>query len=332
MIVEFRVLPVWLLYREQQRKHFEGGYLSFEKVIEKQPEMSVSCVCFSHFGEHNRTDTGCTSILQTLSPGKPSADICHQLKPFTPHLVKNCEEDEYRFFCPCPGPLYNIDGPKDSILRLHFPHCETGKGKAKLAVAHVSDGKVEIIQPQTVTDTHVIINIQSLCPFGLISPWNTNFIRAQVLLFYKKFTEHNKSKLNIHLLPANVPVKEVQKQYKSYTYIVTTASCELKPRTRYKLRCITPDSVLQSELVEFHRDCSPNYHPTFDMLLNIEVTKLTLILLNRRGREVWTPSVVLLTGTEPDSHSLDTAGADFVDEHRETLIQRFPSEMELLKF
>ncbi|XP_058239064.1 uncharacterized protein LOC131348277 isoform X2 [Hemibagrus wyckioides] len=265
------------------------SYLSFEKVIEKQPEMSVSCVCFSHFGEHNRTDTGCTSILQTLSPGKPSADICHQLKPFTPHLVKNCEEDEYRFFCPCPGqflceftnivfemesegevkyrimswdnwllnnlpppkkpagPLYNIDGPKDSILRLHFPHCETGKGKAKLAVAHVSDGKVEIIQPQTVTDTHVIINIQSLCPFGLISPWNTNFIRAQVLLFYKKFTEHNKSKLNIHLLPANVPVKEVQKQYKSYTYIVTTASCELKPRTRYKLRCITPDSVLQSE-------------------------------------------------------------------------------------
>lgn len=84
-----------------------------------------------------------------------------------------------------------------------------GKGKAKLTVAHVAGGNVEIIQPLTVTDTHVIINIQHLSPFGLILPWTRSPIRAQVLLFYKRMTEHRKSKLRIHLLPANVPVKEV---------------------------------------------------------------------------------------------------------------------------
>ncbi|KAK3527485.1 hypothetical protein QTP86_023018, partial [Hemibagrus guttatus] len=205
------------------------------------------------------------------------------------------------------GPLYNIDGPKGSIRRLHFPHCETGKGKAKLAVAHMADGNMEIIQSQKVTDTHVIINIQSLSQFGLISPWSKTSIRAQVLLFYKKFTEHSKSKLHVHLLPAHVPVKEVQKHYKSYSYIDTTPSCELTPRKRYRLHCTSTDMVyiLQPELVEFHRDCGPNYHPTFEMLLKIEVAEFTLNLSDKKGKEVWKRSVDLLTGTEPDSHSLD---------------------------
>ncbi|XP_058239088.1 NACHT, LRR and PYD domains-containing protein 1b allele 2-like [Hemibagrus wyckioides] len=227
------------------------------------------------------------------------------------------------------GPLYNIDGPEGSVRRLHFPHCEIGKGKEKLTVAHVADGKVEIIQPQTVTDTHVIINIQSLSPFGLIFPRSETSIRAQVLLFYKKKTEHCKSKLNIHLLPANVPVKEVQKQHKSYTYIDTTSTCDLTPRRKYRLRYTntvnTDNTVLQPKVVKFQRDCGPNYHPTFE-ILNIEAAEVTLILSEKKGKEVWTRFVDLIT--EPNSTIPDIAGADFVDEHRETLIQRFPSVME----
>lgn len=85
----------------------------------------------------------------------------------------------------------------------------TGQDKVKLAVAHVSDDKMETIQPLTVTNTHVTVNIQSLSRFGLTSIRTRYPIRAQVLLFYKKVTEHRSIELHIHLLPKNVPVSEV---------------------------------------------------------------------------------------------------------------------------
>ncbi|XP_060719441.1 NACHT, LRR and PYD domains-containing protein 1-like isoform X2 [Tachysurus vachellii] len=228
------------------------------------------------------------------------------------------------------GPLYNIDGPEDSIRRLHFPHCEIGKGKAKLTVAHVTNDDVEVIQPTIVTDTHVIINVQSLSLFGLIFPCNKASIRAQVLLFYRKRTEHYNSKLHIHLLPANVPVKEVQKQHPRFMYIETTSSCFLTRRQNYRLcyRNNTENSVLQPEVVKFQLDCGPNYHPTFE-ILNIETSEVTLTLLDKKGKEVWTRYIVLLPGTELDPPNLDTTGADFVDQHRETLIQRVPAVMEV---
>ncbi|XP_060719473.1 uncharacterized protein LOC132841213 isoform X2 [Tachysurus vachellii] len=58
------------------------------------------------------------------------------------------------------GPLYNIDGPEDSIRRLHFPHCEIGKGKAKLTVAHVTNDDVEIIQPTIILNLRLSKCIQ----------------------------------------------------------------------------------------------------------------------------------------------------------------------------
>lgn len=84
------------------------------------------------------------------------------------------------------------------------------ENKDGLAVAHFTGGNVEIIQPLKVTETHVIIDIRELSNFVLV--WiksKLGFpIRGQVLLFLRALSLE-KNKLNVHLLPENVPVSEV---------------------------------------------------------------------------------------------------------------------------
>lgn len=87
------------------------------------------------------------------------------------------------------------------------------ENKDGLAVAHFTGGNIEIIQPLKVTETHVIIDIRDLSRFGLI--WIKTIlgfpIDGQVLLFLRPVTIEQKQKiLNVHLLPGNVPVSEVQ--------------------------------------------------------------------------------------------------------------------------
>lgn len=83
------------------------------------------------------------------------------------------------------------------------------KNQIELAVAHFSEGNMEIIQPLKVTNTHVIIEVQNLSLFGLLKKWIFQEIpiSAQVLLFYQKMEIGRK--LHIYLLPGNVPLKEV---------------------------------------------------------------------------------------------------------------------------
>ncbi|KAF4073363.1 hypothetical protein AMELA_G00257900 [Ameiurus melas] len=317
------------------------------------------------FREHSGTGKDALSAdTQHLDAGHASVDT--ELI-FSPELVENCPKDkntyEYRFLCPhaglfmckltnlvfemegkgvvvyrivswdshvldglqeeSAGPLYSIKCLEGSIRHLRLPHCETRTDVVKLTVAHATGGNVEIIQPLKVTDTHVIIHIHGLSLFGLIKAllFQEYPIRAQVLLFRKKITgKHSRSKLNIHLLPGNVPVKEVQKQRECSENIETTAKCQLTPGKLYRPRCKTTDRdyVHQPEEETFDLDYGPNYHPTFEVLFNTELDEITLSLLDENGREVWTPrEVSLLTG------------ADFVDKHRETLIQRVPSVMEI---
>ena len=76
--------------------------------------------------------------------------------------------------------------------------------------AHVTGDNTEIIQPLNVTNTHVIISIQGFSLFGLLKILYPRPIKAQVLLFYKELRDkQGRKKLHIHLLPGNVPVKEV---------------------------------------------------------------------------------------------------------------------------
>lgn len=84
------------------------------------------------------------------------------------------------------------------------------ENKDGLAVAHFVGGNVEIIQPLKVTETHVMIDIRELSNFALV--WIKRKFgspkRGQVLLFLQNLTLEMK-KLNVHLLPGNVPISEV---------------------------------------------------------------------------------------------------------------------------
>ncbi|XP_047665340.1 uncharacterized protein LOC113650933 isoform X2 [Tachysurus fulvidraco] len=228
------------------------------------------------------------------------------------------------------GPLYNIKCYGSSVHRLHFPHCETRTDEVKLIAAHVTGGNVEIIQPVEVTDTHVIIEVQHLSCFGLLKPllYRAYPIRAQVLLLY----EQSLSKLHIHLLKRNVPVEEVQKKHQRFTYITTSSKCVLSPRKTYRPCCKTDDCdyVSQPEEERFDRDYDPNYHPTFEVILNTDIKKVTLSILDEDNQVVWKPRTVLLPGRCRVSTSNDSPGADFVDNFRSQLIQRVTSVMEIV--
>ncbi|XP_062872241.1 uncharacterized protein LOC134333981 isoform X2 [Trichomycterus rosablanca] len=234
------------------------------------------------------------------------------------------------------GPLYNIECFKGSIYHLHLPHCETDiEHSVKLAVAHFTGGNLEIIQPLKVTDSHVIIDVQGLSLFGLLKVFEnmlfpTKPINAQVLLFHEKLTDIQISKLYIHLLPGNVPVEEVKKHQQSCTYIKTSSRCQLIPCRQYKPCCGTYKP--QPKIETFDTDYGPNYHPTFEVLINTKVEEITVGLLDENDQEVWEPRQVFLTaGCSQDAatSNVQNSGAEFVDRHREALIQRVSSVMEM---
>ncbi|KAL7838144.1 hypothetical protein AOLI_G00265480 [Acnodon oligacanthus] len=232
------------------------------------------------------------------------------------------------------GPLYSIDCFEGSLSHLHLPHCEIQYDENQLVVAHFTGDNKEIIQSLKVTNTHVIISIQGLSLFGLLKKMISYFspINAQVLLFYKEMMDKQKrKKLNIHLLPGNVPVKEVEGKQKGSTYFETSSTCQLIPGRRYRPLC--DPYVSEPKVGKFERDYGPNYHPTFVVFLPAE--EVTLSLLDEDDMEVWEPHQILLTTEKPGNPTKTSmftteAGAEFVDEHRKELIQRVSSVMEIV--
>ncbi|XP_058239058.1 NACHT, LRR and PYD domains-containing protein 1b allele 2-like isoform X2 [Hemibagrus wyckioides] len=252
---------------------------------------------------------------------KGEGRVMYQTVPWDSHVLKGLGHMEPA------GPLYSIECSKGSIHRLHLPHCTD---VVKLTVAHVTGGNVEMLQPLKITNTHVIIEVQNLSPFGLLKAllWPAYPIRAQVLLFFEKSLR----KLHIHLLPGNVPVEEVQKRHENIRYITTSSKCELTPGKKYRPCCRNNDREYDSqpEDEKFERDYGPNYHPTFEVFLNTGVRKVTLSLFDENGLVVWKPRDVKLTGTQRAATSKHSPGADFVDKYTAELIQKVPSVMEIV--
>ena len=85
-----------------------------------------------------------------------------------------------------------------------------------LSVVHISDDGMSILQPLEITDTHVVVDVPHLSAFGPVWDIKTFFspnpkpIRGQVLLFHRPAYKKQSPKLNVFLLPDNVPVPEVK--------------------------------------------------------------------------------------------------------------------------
>ncbi|XP_036436918.1 uncharacterized protein LOC118815091 [Colossoma macropomum] len=283
---------------------------------------------------------------------------------FIPEMVENNSETEnynlYRFLCPHAGQfrcritnlVFEMEGKGEVQYRIDSwdTRLLDGLGQVQpagplysidcfeeenqLVVAHSTGDNTEIIQPLNVTNTHVTISIQGLSLFGLLKKMILYFspINAQVLLFYKEMMDKQKrKKLNIHLLPGNVPVKEVEGKQKGSTYFETSSICQLIPGSRYRPFC--DPYVSEPKVATFERDYGPNYHPTFVVFLPAQ--EVTVSLLDEDGMEAWEPHQVLLTTEKPGNTTKTSpftieAGAEFVDEHRKELVQRVSSVMEIV--
>nr|XP_020480872.1 uncharacterized protein LOC109974812 isoform X2 [Monopterus albus] len=165
------------------------------------------------------------------------------------------------------GPLYHIECSEKAVAQLCLPHCEAQPAPPNedLCVAHFRHGRMGILKPLKITDTHVVVNVPHLSALGLIWKWVKKFLNkkriiGQVLLFHHpKFTEQLR-KLNIFLLPANVPLREVKQEQENAEYIENPAFCVLTEGQTYTVRCseaheihysvhLRPQAQLPSQLI-----------------------------------------------------------------------------------
>ena len=86
-----------------------------------------------------------------------------------------------------------------------------------LSVVHISDNGMNILEPLEITDTHVVVDVSHLSPWGLVWDAIKRFfspgpktVSGQVLLFHRPTDKTQHPKLNVFLLPENVPVHEVK--------------------------------------------------------------------------------------------------------------------------
>uniref|UniRef100_A0A8C1E1R9 NOD-like receptor family B, member 5 n=1 Tax=Cyprinus carpio carpio TaxID=630221 RepID=A0A8C1E1R9_CYPCA len=221
------------------------------------------------------------------------------------------------------GPLYNIDCFNGSISGLHLPHCEIfcEENKDSLTVARFTSGNVEIMKPLKVTETHVIIDIRDLSHFGLLKRiiFPPSPVIAQVLLFLRPLTERQSENiLDVHLLPWNVPLSKVKDQHTENTHIKTSSKCSLTPESEYCLCCQPEESTVQPASETFECNYGPNYHPTFEVFVDVNNKEIRLSLLDKTGRGVWEPRRILLTGqvVEPPAYRRPTE-CEFVEKHRD---------------
>ncbi|KAG7455086.1 hypothetical protein MATL_G00252860 [Megalops atlanticus] len=216
------------------------------------------------------------------------------------------------------GPLFNIICPQGSVSELHLPHCEVLSGDKCdfLSVAHVDGDSMEMLQPLEVTDTHVRVKVRGFSSFGLIKSPSHSSIKGQVLLFLR---QPDGDILNVLLLPRNIPISEVEPQQRGGLHIQVSSNCDLTPDRTYKLSC--QNHRTQPKSAPFDCEYGPNYHPTFEVFLDMPVREMNLRLQERalKWSEVWTRLIRLPVPAPP---APPLPADSFIDQHMDNLIQR----------
>ncbi|XP_050954195.1 NACHT, LRR and PYD domains-containing protein 1-like [Labeo rohita] len=270
------------------------------------------------------------SLTSLVFVMKGEGEVLYKTVSWDPHSLDGLGEMKPA------GPLYDINCSDGSISGLHLPHCEifSEEDMDCLAIAHLTDGNVAIMNPLKVTEAHVMIDIKDLSLFGLIKRmiFPPSPVTAQVLVFLRPITEGQRENiLDVHLLPWNVPLSEVKDQHMENMHIKTTSKCLLTPGTEYRLCCQAETFTVQPETDVFELNFRPNYQPTFEVFVNVRNKEVKLSLMdNTERREVWSPRQILLTGQEVElpAHRRPTE-SEFVNKHRRHLIHRVSSVMEI---
>ncbi|XP_072242347.1 uncharacterized protein [Leuresthes tenuis] len=194
------------------------------------------------------------------------------------------------------GLLFNIACSEGAVRQLHLPHCETQNAlrfDGLLTVAHITDSDgMSILKPLKITDTHVVVNVPHLSSLGLL--WDavlrflkiTEPVNGQILLFLRP-PVRGPPTLDVLLLQENIPLPEVAAQHEDSEQIKIAADCLLTHGQSYSVHCEPEALMIQPESVQFRTKTGPNYHPTFEVFLTFIPKKVTLMVKDKNGMEVW---------------------------------------------
>ncbi|XP_047433411.1 NACHT, LRR and PYD domains-containing protein 12-like [Mugil cephalus] len=187
------------------------------------------------------------------------------------------------------GPLFSISCSEGSVSQLHLPHCGNLPG---LSVVHISDDGMSILQPLEITASHVVVDVPHLSGFGLMWDKIKHLLNiqipicGQVLLFHRPQYKNQSKKLNVFLLPENVPLQEVKHQQEKAEYIEAPSSCQLTRGQFYSLLCPEAD-MIQPKRARFDLKYGPNYHPTFEIRMTPNSEEVTVRVRDQEERHVW---------------------------------------------
>ncbi|XP_050925416.1 uncharacterized protein LOC108894854 isoform X2 [Lates calcarifer] len=207
------------------------------------------------------------------------------------------------------GPPYSIQCPEAAVCELHLPHCETKDAlqvKGLLSVVHISDDGLSILEPQEITDTHVVVKVPHLSVFGLVRDKVKQLLRksinCNVLLFLRHLAKEHRA-LDVFLLPTNIPLSEVKAQHDDAKYIRTSSNCLLSTGQSYSVRCEPEDLEVQPERERFLSNYGPNYFPTFEVFLTSNPERVTVMIQDQKKRQIW-KRIIYLPVTKTDLISI----------------------------
>ncbi|XP_029949356.1 uncharacterized protein LOC115389911 [Salarias fasciatus] len=192
------------------------------------------------------------------------------------------------------GPLFQIEGTTNAVSQLHLLHCEPNPVALSndLSAVHMSDEGMNILEPLKINETHVVVDVSHFSGFGLVVDFVRGLlniqrpISSQVLLFHRPIWTEKSQKINVFLLPKNVPLEEVKQKQENADYIEATSSCHLIKDRTYTLQC--PEATLvQPMSVLFDLQYGPNYHPTFEIRLSPLKTEATVTVCGEPAKSVW---------------------------------------------
>ncbi|XP_030584045.1 NACHT, LRR and PYD domains-containing protein 3-like [Archocentrus centrarchus] len=205
------------------------------------------------------------------------------------------------------GPLFSIECSQDSVRQLHLPHCEPEPALVSdsIAVVHITDDGMSIIQPLEITETHVVVDVPHLSAFGIVWDLTARFfnygtkpIRGQVLLFLRN---RPRLILSVMLLPGNVPLHDVKAQHTTSEYIEVPSFCYFHKGQKYSLNSAPQDFKIQPACAEFFENYGPNYHPTFEIILTMSTEEVTLMVQDPEKTQVWEHDLHLPASSSHDS-------------------------------
>ncbi|XP_058495112.1 NACHT, LRR and PYD domains-containing protein 12-like [Solea solea] len=319
--------------------------LKIQRVHKVMEELTVDDTCDSE-------DQLDPSTADSALDESKESDLTKPPSIFTPELQTECTKITYRFRCPGPGVfqctltglvfvvdqeagllyrivrwderifqlaagkmaaglLFDIQCPEGGLSELHLPH-SVSKEALRPDLLSVSSDGMYTMEPLKVNDTHVIVKLPHLTPFGVIYNFfiRSFTINGQVLLFLRPPNTRFRI-LDIVLLQDSIPLAEVKSQQCGAEFINISGECPLIHGQSYSVHSDCKEAFIQPSVsphthrhfshlytdthththtlqpplhtcgfqeYSFRLKYGPNFLPTFEVLLPQECDEVTLIL------------------------------------------------------